>query len=94
MKTIILAAAVLIPTVAMAAPTAEQCSAATELAVKAFEMRRAGVTEDQLLGELRSRKIYSGLPVWAVKQGISAPVGTSEWLLRGHVFGECLERAQ
>lgn len=77
-----------------AAPTDEQCSSAARIAVGAFEWRQAGITEEVAMGFLRHQKVYSGLPVWAVKQAYEAPADVSLWVLRGHVFGTCREREE
>lgn len=73
-------------------PTDEQCSAATALAMTAFEARKKGMTEDMAMDMLRNQKIYSGLPVWAVKQAMRAPGDMAPWILRGSIFGECRKR--
>lgn len=94
MKRLLIIAALLIATSAQAAPTDEQCNAAADSAVAALEARNAGVTEDMAMDILRGQKIYSGLPVWAVKQAFDAPADVSAWMLRGFIFGECGKREE
>jgi hypothetical protein len=80
--------------VANAAPTDEQCAGAAELAKGALEARQAGVTEEVAMEYLRHQGVYSGLPVWAVKQGYNAPADVSAWMLGGFVFSECKRREE
>lgn len=94
MKNIIVIASILFSASAAAAPTDEQCSAAAQLADGALKWRQAGITEDVAMEFLHQRKIYSGLPVWAVKQAYDAPADVSGWMLRGSVMGACRERAE
>lgn len=77
---------------AHAAPTDEQCSAAAEISVGALRWRNAGMTEEVAMDFLRKQKVYSGLPVWAVKKAYDAPADVAEWMLSGFVFGECGKR--
>lgn len=79
---------------ASAAPTEQQCSAAANLSVSALQWRRNGINEDAAMEFLRSRKIYSGLPVWAIKQAYDAPPDVPAWILRGSIFNACLERKE
>ncbi|AWM87349.1 hypothetical protein [Microvirga sp. 17 mud 1-3] len=69
-----------------------KCSQATNVAVATFNARKDGLTESQAMGMLREQKIYSGILVWAVKQGLRAPADAAEWVVRGSVFGECVKR--
>lgn len=94
MKALIIAAALMLASVAQAKPTDEQCSQAAELAKGALEARQAGITEEVAMEYLRHQGVYSGLPVWAVKQGYDAPVDMSAWMLGGFVFGECRRREE
>lgn len=87
------AAALLMVATAQAA-SQEQCTDATRLALAALEARQAGVDEDAAMDFLRHQGVYSGLPVWAVKQAYSAPADVPAWMLRGAVFSACLERGK
>jgi hypothetical protein len=90
----VLLAALLLAGIAQAAPTDEQCSNAANLAEAALEARQAGITEDAAMDYLRHQGVYSGLPVWAVKQAYDAPANVSAWMLKGHVFGACKGREE
>lgn len=94
MKWIPLLAALLVATAAQAAPTDEQCSAAAELSAGALKWRQAGITEDVAMEFLRQQKVYSGLPVWAVKVAYDAPADMPAWMLKGSVMGECRKREE
>lgn len=93
MKTVCFIAALLFAGAAHAA-TDEECSQATNIAVATFKARKDGLTEDMAMKMLRDKQIYSGLPVWAVKQALRAPIETPELLLRGMLFGECRKREE
>lgn len=90
----IIAALILSGTAYAAPATDEQCSAATDLAAHTMQLRRSGITEDAVLDVLRQQEVYSGLPVWAVKQAYDAPLDAPTWMFRGHVFGACKGREQ
>ena len=94
MKYIItLLAALAVSTTAQADESVDlKCNQATKMAVAAFQAKQEGMTEDQAMDMLREQQIYSGIIVWAVKQGLSAPDNTAEWVLKGSVFGECVKR--
>lgn len=77
-----------------APPTLEQCSEAADLADGALKWRQAGITEEVAMGFLRQKKIYSGLPVWAIKQAFDAPADIAPWILKGSIFGECRKRTE
>lgn len=47
-----------------------------------------------MLEYLRSRGIYSGLPVRVVKAAYDAPADVRPWMLRGAVFGDCMEHGE
>lgn len=96
MKNVILAAvaASLIACQPASAATDEACSQVTGIATTAFKARKEGATEDAALNILRQNKVYSGLPVWAVKQAFKAPIDTPDWVFQGFLFGECRKRAE
>jgi hypothetical protein len=95
MKRLLIIAAVMFATTAHAAPpTDEQCSAAASLAEGALKWRQAGITEEVAMEFLRQKQIYSGLPVWAIKQAYDAPADVSAWMLKGSIFGECRKREE
>jgi hypothetical protein len=87
-------AALLLASTAKAAPSDEECSQAAGIAEGALQWRQAGISEEVAMGFLRHQKVYSGLPVWAVKQAYDAPADVSPWMLKGFVFGECREREE
>lgn len=89
---LLIAAGLVLATMAHAAPTPEQCSGATELGLAALKARRNGVPLDSVLELLRQNNMHSGLPVWAVKQAYKAPNDVPEWMFRGALFGECQKR--
>lgn len=94
-KRTLIIAALLAATAAHAAPpTPEQCSEAADLAEGALKWRQAGVTEEVAMEYLRQKQIYSGLPVWAIKQAFDAPADIEPWMLTGSVFGECRKRKE
>lgn len=94
MKRIIAIATILASGTAQAAPTPEQCSNAANLAAAAFDMRMQGISEEFAMDYLRHQGVYSGLPVWAVKQAFDAPADVPVWMLKGHVMGECGRRTE
>lgn len=94
MKRLLIIVSLLAASAVQAAPTDEQCSDAAQLADGALKWRQAGITEDVAMEYLRQNKIYSGLPVWAIKQAYSAPADVSGWMLRGSVMGACREREE
>lgn len=77
-----------------APPTLEQCSEAADLAEGALKWRQAGITEEVAMEFLRQKKMYSGLPVWAIKQAFDAPADIAPWILKGSIFGECRKRTE
>lgn len=79
---------------AEAAPTLEQCSEASELSEGALKWRQAGITEEVAMEFLRQKQMYSGLPVWAIKQAYKAESDIAPWILKGSVFGECRKRTE
>lgn len=81
-------------TAAQAAPTLEQCSSAADLSEGALKWRQAGITEEVAMEFLRQKQMYSGLPVWAIKQAFDAPADIAPWILKGSVFGECRKRKE
>lgn len=94
MRVAAIAAALMMASIAQAKPTDEQCAGAAELAKGALEARQAGITEAVALEYLRHQGVYSGLPVWAVKQGYEAPADMSAWMLGGFVLSECKRREE
>lgn len=95
MKRLLIIAALLAATAAhAAAPTLEQCSEASDLAEGALKWRLAGVTEEVAMEFLRQKQMYSGLPVWAIKQAYKAEPDIAPWILKGSVFGECRKRTE
>lgn len=95
MKRLLIIAALLAATTAHAAPpTLEQCSEASDLAEGALKWRQAGITEEVAMEYLRQKKIYSGLPVWAIKQAYKADSDIAPWILKGSIFGECRKRTE
>lgn len=95
MKRLLIIAALLAATAAHAAPpTLEQCSEAADLADGALKWRQAGITKEVAMEFLRQKQMYSGLPVWAIKQAFDAPADIAPWILKGSVFGECRKREE
>ena len=95
MKRLLIIAALLAATAAhAAAPTPEQCTEAADLTEGALKWRQAGITEEVAMEYLRQKKIYSGLPVWAIKQAYKADADIAPWILKGSVFGECRKRTE
>ncbi len=95
MKRLLIIAALLAATAANAAPpTLEQCSGAADLAEGALKWRQAGITEEVAMEYLRQKQMYSGLPVWAIKQAYKAEADIAPWILKGSVFGECRKREE
>ncbi|BAO20638.1 hypothetical protein [Pseudomonas phage PPpW-3] len=94
MNRLLTIACLMLATAAQAAPTDEQCSAAAGIADGALKWRQAGITEEVAMEFLRHQGVYSGLPVWAVKQAYDAPADVSGWMLRGQIMSDCREREE
>lgn len=93
-KKAILIFALLIAGSANAESREGRCNQAVKLAEATLQCRQAGIPEGVVLEYLRSRGIYSGLPVRVVKAAYDAPADVRPWMLRGAVFGDCMEHGE